>query len=258
MKNKFLGLAFLTVFTSQITAGEIEAFKKGFDIGLEAVEYQLQNEGYQPKIVQFDKPHAVVIEIKDSPTNDILYFQHLLNKDGIKSVLTKEYLVLDSFERLPDAQELSATINNRYGITSKIKEFTNGQIETYPILFRKTFDPIVQDVAKAENKTIVKQYKTPLDIRWEKETASKSSTKNDFFTIKNSAMSYSYKYEDSKSLTCPDKTASQCFVSALFYENKIYNVGKKFIKGGVYKTSAGEQFQKVYNENLFFPIEDIK
>lgn len=257
MRNKFLGLAFLTVFASQVVASEIEAFKKGFNIGLEAVEYQLQNEGYQPRVIQFDRPYVVIIEIKDSPTNDILYFQHLLNKDGIKSILTKEYLVLESFDRLPDAQELSRIVNNRYGISSKVEEFTIGQIETYPILFRKTFEPIVKDVAKAENKTVVKQYKTPLDIRWEKETT-KTVVKNEFFTIKNSTMSYKYKYEDSKNFACPDSTTSQCFISALFYENQIYSVGKKFEKGGVYKTTAGEKFQKVYNKNLFFPIEDVK
>jgi hypothetical protein len=256
MKSKFLGLALLSIFASQVVAGELEAFKKGFDVGLEAVEYQLQHEGYQPKVIQLDKPYVVVIEIKDSPTNDILYFQHLLNKDGIKSTLTKEYLILDSFDRLPDAKELSQLVNGRYAVVSKIKEFTDGQIETYPILFNRTFEPIVEHVAKEVNKTVVTKYETPLDIRWENQTYKKVA-KYKHFSIKNSAISYKYKYSQDKNITCGDST-SKCFDSSLFYENKIFNVGTKFKKGGVYRTTDGEYFQKVYNTNLFFSLEDIK
>ncbi|RXI43419.1 hypothetical protein CRU99_07750 [Malaciobacter mytili] len=253
IKMFFLGLS---LFVSNLFASsEIENFKKGFVIGLEAVEYQLNTEGFEPKKINLKNPYIVSLDIQKATTNDILYFQHLLKKyEGLNSILTKKFIVIKSFERIPDAQLLSNQINQKYNINTEVKELSNGEIETYPILFSKTFEPLIKAFAQKADVKIVTQYKTPLQIKLEDK---KTSNIPKYFTLKNSSMSYKYKYDKQKEkLDC--KKQKRCFDSKLFYENKIFENGKKFQKGGVYKTIDGELFQKVYQKNLFFEYENIK
>ena len=256
MKIKKISLLLVTFgLISNLFANEIESFKKGFSIGLEAVEYQLKNEGYEPKIIKLESPYVVIMDIEETATNDILYFQHLLSKDSINSLITKKFLLIKAFDRKPDAKALKKTIENKYPVKLAVRELTDGIIETYPILFSRTFDKVISKVTKKADIAYVRKYKTPLQIRLEKKKEPKP--KFTYFKLKNSAMSYKYKYNEDTFPQC-GSPRSKCFDSKLFYENKIYKIGKKFKKGGVYQTNDGEFFQKVYNTNLFIDLSDVE
>lgn len=256
MKIKKISFLILTLgLTSNIFANEIESFKKGFIIGLEAVDYQLKHEGYEPKTIQLESPFIVIMDIKNISTNEILYFQHLLAKENIDSLITKDFLLIKSFDRKPDAQSMKKILETKYNtINLEIRELTDGTIETYPILFTRTFDKVINNITKNNDIAYVKKYETPLQIRLEKEKNKAKAYK--YFKLKNSAMSYKYKYDKDSNIKCGD-TRSKCFESKLFYENRIFKIGTKFKKGGVYQTSDGEFFQKVYNTNLFIDINDV-
>jgi len=243
--------------TSSLLATELDSFKKGFTIGLEAVEYQLKNEGYEPKIMQLDSPYIVVMDIKNIPTNDILYFQHLLAKDSINSLITKNFLLIKSFDRIADANELKKSLQSKYSVELKVQELTTGTIETYPILFSRTFDKVITDVTTNYDIKYVKQYETPLQIRLENKNKPKKKKVYRTFRLKNTAMAYTYKYDQDSDLQCGN-TKGKCFDSSLFDEKKVYTKGRYYRKGGVYRTSDGELFQKVYNTNLFFDLNDVR
>lgn len=256
MKMKKISMFLLTLGLSiNLFAKEIESFKKGFTIGLEAVEYQLKNEGYEPKKIELESPYIVMMDIKETPTNDILYFQHLLAKDSINSLITKEFLLIKAFDREPDAKSLKKIIESKYPVKLEVKELTNGTIETYPILFTRTFDNVISSVTKNADITYIKKYETPLQIRLEEEK--KPKKKITYFKLKNEAMAYKYKYDQNTVPKC-EPSQRRCFDSKLFYENKIYKKGTSFKKGGIYKTNEGELFQKVHNTNLFIDLNDIQ
>lgn len=256
MKIKRISIFLLVLGLSiNLFAKEIESFKKGFAIGLEAVEYQLKNEGYEPKKIQLESPFIVIMDIKKTPTNDILYFQHLLAKDSINSLITKDFLLIKAFDREPDATSLKKIIESKYPVELEVKELTNGIIETYPILFTRTFDNVISSVTKKADIAYVKKYETPLQIRLEEEKKPKKKIK--YFKIKNKAMSYKYKYDKNTAPQC-EPSQIRCFDSKLFYENKIYKKGTSFKKGGIYKTNEGELFQKVHNTNLFIDLSDVQ
>ncbi len=257
--NKAYMLLISLGLASNIFANELESFKKGFSIGLETVDYQLKNEGYQPKVIQLDSPYIVTMNINNIPTSDILYFQHLLAKENINSLITKEFLLIDSFDRKPDAIELKRILESKYPVSLKVEELTNGKIETYPILFSKTFDNVITDVTSNLDITYVKKYETPLQIRLEKEKS--SNTKKikktfKYFKLKNKAMIYKYDYKKDSINKCKN-ISGKCFQSDLFMEYNTYSKGTIFKKGGVYKTNEGELFQKVYNTNLFIDLADV-
>jgi len=257
--NKFKLVIASIGLTGSIFASEIDSFKKGFTIGLEAVEYQLRHEGYEPKIMQLEKPYIVTMDIKETPTNDILYFQHLLSKENINSLITKEFLLIDSFDREPDAIELKSILESKYPINLKVEELTNGNIETYPILFSRTFDNVINHVAQSVDIAYVKKYETPLQIRLEKNLNKemvKNTKKYRYFKLKNKAMSYTYDYKNDLLNKC-EGIKGKCFNSKLFSEYKTIAKDTVLRKGGVYKTDEGEVFQKIYNTNLFIDIEGV-
>jgi hypothetical protein len=254
--KKIIGV-FAVIFlgVTALNAQNLESFKKGFEVGLEAVNYQLNTEGYEPKVMKIEHPYAVIMDIKSVPTKTVLYLQHLLYKDGLQSITTKEFLLIKAFERMADAKELQHNIANKYNIKLKIVELYDGKIETYPTLFNNTLDTLVAKVAKDKDVSIVKTYTNPMKTRMVKKT---KKAKVKYIILKNDAMTYKYEYNKaSKSKVCKE-TNKKCFDSKFFKENSVRTKNLKFQKGGVYTTPQGEKFQKVRNVNLFISIDDVK
>lgn len=257
--KKLVGSALaLMIGMTSMYAQNLVDFKKGFEIGLEAVDYQLNTEGYEPKIINIEQPYAVIMNIKSVPTKTILYMQHLLYKDGLRSITTKEFLLIKAFDRMADAKELQETISNKYHVQLKIVELFDGKIETYPSLFNNTIDTLVAKVAKDKDVSIVKRYTNPMKTRIMGKMKKKKSSKIKYFILKNDAMTYKYEYKEAaKSKVCK-KVKGKCLDSKLFKESSVRTKNLRFEKGATITTPQGEKFQKIRNINLFVSAEDIK
>lgn len=243
---------------------ELEVFKKGFTVGLEAVDYQLNHEGFEPKKIEITSPYAVVWEIDKVQTRDILYLQHLLNRDGIESYLLKDFLLVATFDRLADAKALTKKINNTYGVTLKIRELETGTLETYPVLFASKTKELSDSFLQRQRKV----YVTPLQLKLAKgeitlndipmDKPRYKANKDKKFKLKNNAVAYEYNHKADKKLDCGGVyKKGNCYLAYNFSSIGEVKKGAEYILGGVYLRSDGIKMQKVLNKNIFFFLDDI-
>lgn len=244
---------------------ELEVFKKGFTVGLEAVDYQLNHEGFEPKQIEITSPYAVVWEIEKVQTRDILYLQHLLNRDGIESYILKDFLLVSTFDRLADAKALAKKINSMYGVVLKIKELEMGMVETYPILFASKTKELTDSFLQRQRKV----YVTPLQLKLAKGEITLNdipmnkprykADKNKKFKLKNNAIAYEYNIKADKKLNCGGAYKNgNCYLAHNFSSISEVKKGTEYILGGVYLRSDGVKMQKVLNKNIFFFLDDVE
>lgn len=243
---------------------ELEVFKKGFTVGLEAVDYQLNHEGFEPKKIETTSPYAVVWEIEKVQTRDILYLQHLLNRDGIESYIMKDFLLVSTFDRLADAKALVKKINKMYGVTLKVKELETGTLETYPVLFASKTKELTDNFLQRQRKV----YITPLQLKLAKgeitlndipmDKTRYKANKNKKFKLKNNAIAYEYNLKADKKLNCNGAyKKGNCYLAYNFHSIGEVKEGTEYTLGGVYLRNDGIKMQKVLNKNLFFFLDDI-
>lgn len=243
---------------------ELEVFKKGFTVGLEAVDYQLNHEGFEPKRIEVTSPYAVIWQTEKVQTRDILYLQHLLNRDGIESYLLKDFLLVSTFDRLADAKALAKKINKMYGVVLEIKELETGTVETYPVLFASKTKELTDSFLQRQRKV----YITPLQVRLAKGEITLNDipmnqkrykpNKNKKFKLKNNAVAYEYNLKADTKLDCGGAYKNgKCYLAHNFSSTGEVKEGTQYTLGGVYLRDDGAKMQKVLDKNLFFFLEDV-
>jgi hypothetical protein len=246
MRKILVGLSIV----SACFAYDVDTFKDGFEIGLDALQFQIKNDGAIPRKIDLEKPFIVILSTENIPLNEIIYLQYIAHKENFKTNLTEDGIIFGNYDRQVDANEAKNRIKRILNYDAKIIN-NNGDFYTYPIIAKPIYDLITEDLRKdgvikevqliyvnkpnitsTENKTAssVKQTQKPL------------SAKN--FTLKNSK-AQSYKLDgDSK-------------YSKNYIENFIAE-GGTFKTVNTFTTKEGEVFVKVLNENIFFLKDDVE
>lgn len=228
-----------------ITDQQREAFKNGFKTGLEMLSFQINNEGINVKKAEFPKNgYIVYVPIKNTPMADVLYFQYMGNRDGFKTLLSKENLIFGFFNREADAIDSANRIHKLYDITAKIT--TSSKVfYIYPVLLQEAYLRFIQE-AKNEGMNIntdvlVIEKKIPI---LSKQTKPKVLKKNYFALINPLTQSYfligSEKY------------------SKNFQEGSVINGDRKYQFDKKITTEQGEIFFKAKNKNLYFSGDDVQ
>lgn len=231
-------------------------FKKGFEAGLQILEFQRQNEGIKPKNITITKPYAVIINISNYSTSEVLFMQNVAYREGLNTYLTKDFLFFGDFDRKADAINCVDKIKKDLEINATIKETKNKmQIITYPNLWAESYLHFFNEVKKqgyiVNNIVIEKPVTKIIKIKPKPVIAKKEEPKKiivvepqKIMTLKNQkAMSY---------ILNGDNKNSKNFKENQFLSGQFILENENMIK-----TDQGEVFYKVKNENLYFNQLDV-
>lgn len=232
-------------------------FKKGFEAGLKALEFQRKNDGYAPKRININKEFYLTYDIRKMPYTDAIFLQNIASREGFNTHITEELLFFGEFEREADAKEAQKELKDRFDIDVDIKTKKGDDfLVTYPKLWGDFYTHIINKVKQEgifiQVETIEKR--GSIGSSTKKTSTKKSATTQNkqtapmkFFTLKNSkAMGYSV--ESSK------RKDSKAYKEVGLQANKNYRLSTDI---GYVITEQGEKYYKVYNQNLYFSDRDV-
>lgn len=226
------------------------SFKKGFDAGLKALEFQKKNEGVQPQKINIHKPYLVQLEITRIPYNEVLFLQNIASREGYKTYLTKNYLIFGEFDREIDAKDAASQLERSFKIKPTIRKVAEKTfLITYPSLWADYWTIFLEEAKNngfVVKKEIIKITERPKTQQITQRTPPVIAQKpKKILLINKMAMAYALE---------GDKNYSNSFVEKglVEKENWIWDNKEKILK-----TKEGEQFVKVKDNNLFFSIEDV-
>ncbi|TEY00714.1 hypothetical protein [Campylobacter sp. US33a] len=247
------------VIQYELKANE-EIFKKGFEAGLKALEFQRKNDGYAPKKVEIQKEYFITYNITKMPYNDVIFLQNITAKEGFDTHITKDKLFFGEFEREADAKDALQTLKDKFKINAVINKNKGNEIlVTYPKLWGDFYTHIIDKVAKdgylikvevieVQPKAIEQKPKKEekpkktQQVKFENELIKKEKK---FFRLKNQkAMFYSVKGDNKDSKNYKEKSLISNGNFALESEKPIV-------------TKQGEKFYKVANKNVYFSDRDV-
>lgn len=249
-KTILIAIACGTLANANVYAPQDMSFKKGFDAGLKALEFQKNNEGVQPQKIEINKPYLVQLEISNIPYNEVLFLQNIASREGYKTFLTKNYLIFGEFDREIDAKDTIAQLEKSFKIRPSIRKISEKtSLITYPFLWGE-FWTIFLEEAKRNGYVIKKEIIKVPEVQRVQQTAQRKTTSifekpKKILLVNDKAMTYSLE---------GDKNYSGNFIEKglVGKENWILDNKEKIIK-----TAQGEQFVKVKDSNLYFSIEDV-
>lgn len=263
MRKKIILILALFIATNLFAANNVlqyelkaneEIFKKGFEAGLKALEFQRKNDGYAPKKVIIQKEYYITYDITKMPYSDAIFLQNIASKEGFDTYITKDKLYFGEFEREADAKEAIEDLKSKFKITAKINQKKDNEfLITYPKLWGEFYTYIIKkaqelgyvvkiEVIEAQPKA--KKVYIPKKTNVANTKTVQPATKK-YFTLKNiKAMAY----------TATDKMDSKSYKDKGLVGKRRFELSKE----GLIKTEQGESYYKVDGENLYFSDRDVE
>lgn len=257
MKKAFI-LTVGLIASSSFAYNDANTYKKGFEAGLKALEFQVANDGVVSNKIVLTKKYILLLPIDKISLNDVIYMQYVSSKDDFKTNLTKNELIFGNYERLIDAQFAQAKVKNLFNYDAKIVENIQDYY-TYPVLAEPVFNSVSEafkkDGAIKETKIIyvagagAKNKKEEIIVEGNNATQVIKKTVKKPLVIKNAELKFekaqAYKLQGSGKL-------SKDFIESFVVEKQ------KFRTANTIKTKEGESFVKVLNENTYFLESDVE
>lgn len=257
MKKAFI-LALGLIATSSFAYNDANTYKDGFEAGLNALKFQVANDGVTPTKINLTKKYILLLPSDRISIDDVIYMQYIAGKENFKTHITKNELIFDNYDRLIDAQVGQKKVKDLFNHDAKIVENIKDYY-SYPVLAEPVFDAVAasyrKDGAIKETKII---YVSGANS---KSTSEKIIVENDNKTnvvkkpapkplvIKNAELKYekaqAYKLNGSGKL-------SKDFVESFIVEKQVFRTANTIT------TKEGESFVKVLNENTYFLASDVE
>lgn len=284
MRREILLLLVITTLGFSATTKEVEAFKAGFNKGVNAIKSEASDQAYESKKLNL-KAFILTKDIDALSTADVMYYKHIGIKEGLSPIIMEHKIIFSDFDREPDANAIKQNFSSNYGIDLAV-ESVNKSVDyySYPLIYKDIYKMLEYDI-KSKNKVIVitkysnssapvslanssqgtKQEKTPMQQRiadiMDGKINTKAEQKKDsvppYFVI-NANRAQLYKYDFKKD---PSASDSNKWKDELFSEYRMSNKnekGKHFVLGKILKSDDGIEYVKANNENLFIIKDDVK
>jgi hypothetical protein len=231
-------------------AYDVEVFKDGFDAGLNALQFQIKNDGAIPQKIDLQKPFIVILQTENIPMNEIIYIQYVAHKEDFKTSLIKDGIIFGDYDRQIDAKEAKNRIKRVLNYDADIINNT-GEFYTHPILAKPVYDLVTEGLTKdgvIKDVQIVYANK-PKVTTSSKQAASSTQQAQKSSNIKTielkNSKAQSYKLDG-------NKKHSASYTESFIVEGGTFKTANSFI------TNEGEVFVKVLNENIFFLKDDVE
>ncbi|MDR1285366.1 MAG: hypothetical protein LBJ88_04110 [Campylobacteraceae bacterium] len=231
-------------------AYDVDVFKDGFETGLNALQFQIKNDGVIPQKIDLRSPFIVILPIENIPMNEIIYIQYISHKEDFKTTLTENGIIFGDYDRKIDANEVINKIKRVLNYDAKIIDNV-GEFYTYPILAKPVYDLIAEGLKKDG---VIKDVKVVYANQPKASASTTKTTSTASQTQKSSnTKTISLKHPKAQSYRLDgDKKYSKNYVESFIVEGGTFKTANTFV------TNEGEAFVKVYNENIFFLRDDVE
>jgi len=241
------------VLLSAVFGYEVEDFKKGYVTAISSLNFSFQNDGVQPKKLNYIGKNIVYLDTTKLPTSEILFSQYLAHREGFKTNIIDGKLLLGAYDRLADAEEAQAKAKSLLNFTTKIIKNNKDEIWSKSPITEIVVKELVIDGIFV-NKEVVyvngalapssDTTTTAVKPAVVKKVAAAEPTRN--FTLKN-FQAQSYKLKENS-----DKLLSANYIELDTMSDGNYKTNTQTT------TSDGETFVKVQDKNVYFLLKDVK
>jgi hypothetical protein len=235
-------------------AYEVDVFKDGFETGLNALQFQIKNDGVIPQKIDLQKQFIVILPTDNIPVNEIIYIQYIAYKEDLKTSLTKDGIIFGDYDRKVDANEAKNRIKRVLNYDAKVVD-NNGEFYTNPILAKPIYDLIADGLKKdgvIKDVQIIYANNPRVATSVNTQAASSAATQQTQKTTNVKTITLKNSKAQSYKLDGEDKKRSENYVESFVVED-----GKTFKTLNTYTTN-GEVFVKVLNENMYFLKDDVE
>ena len=236
-------IVIIVLFAASTVFGyEVEDFKKGYVTAISSLNFSFQNDGVQPKKLNYIGKNVVYMDIGKLSTSEILFSQYLAHREGFRTNIVSDKLLLGAFDRLADAEETQANAKKLLNFkTSIIKNNKDEMWSRSPVTDIVLKELIID--GEYVNKEVV-YTKGSVAAPTVKQVTVQEPTRT--FVLRNfKAQSYTLKANSDK------------------YESKNYNElhimdTENFRTNQQITTNGGETFVKVQDKNIYFLLKDVE